>query len=115
MWFITWGVHNILLTIGSGKFICPKSRNMQGFRHRRYRRFFTVYGIPLIPLESGPEFVICNHCGEKFQANVLKTPEANVTYKHHHPYLRVFAIIGVVILLAVSCYFLAALTTYHPR
>lgn len=111
MWFITYGFRSFLLTIGSGMFNCPKTRNMQGFRHRRYRRFFVIYGIPLLPLENGREYVKCNHCGEEFKPDVLQLPDANVTYKHHHPYLRVFAIFGAVIFLFISCYVIAALTT----
>ena len=41
------------------------------------RNFFTVYFIPLIPLNQAGEFVECNHCRGKFEPSVVElTPAA---------------------------------------
>src|ERR1041384_5308823 len=107
MWYITWGYRIILLNVGSGTFKCPKSRNVQGFRHKRNQRFFTVYGLPVFPSEITSDYLQCNHCGEEFGVNLLNAPDT--TYRHNYAYLRVFAGTAIGILVIISIFLVAVL------
>lgn len=58
-------------TARSGVFHCPQCCGQSGYRHRRVRRFFTLYFIPLIPLDKLGEYVECDTCAGTFQEGVL--------------------------------------------
>ena len=71
LYFIVFGWRGITYTIGKGSFHCPGCGCQQMYRHRRSRRFFTLYFIPLIPLDKIGEFVECQICLQKWQPLVL--------------------------------------------
>src|SRR5579863_2446913 len=95
---VIWGFRSIRLIIGEGTFVCPTCRMEREFWHKRWKRFFTIYFIPIIPLGDGNEYVECRSCGGTFRADVLKVPALRPTYKARHPIERAMAIIAIVII-----------------
>jgi tellurite resistance protein len=67
---IIFGTKSLTTTKGKGVFYCPQCRGEKGYRHRRVRRFFHLYWIPLIPLDLLGEFVECDDCRGTFKTEV---------------------------------------------
>ena len=59
---IIFGTRGITTTPEKGVFYCPNCSSKQNFRHRRVRRFFHLYFIPLIPMNKLGEYVECRTC-----------------------------------------------------
>lgn len=69
---IVYGTYGITYTKGQpGQFHCPKCAVTQGYRHRRVRRFFHIFFIPLIPLNLAGEYVECGQCKGTYKLEVL--------------------------------------------
>jgi len=68
---IIWGSTGKEKTIGRGDFYCPQCQRMSPFTHRRASRYFTLYFIPLFPMETLGEFVQCEQCGGDFSQDIL--------------------------------------------
>ncbi len=74
---IIFGTRGITTTPEKGAFNCPTCNSKQDFRHRRVRRFFHLYFIPLIPLNQLGEYVECRTCKDTFDLGILDyDPEA---------------------------------------
>ena len=69
--FIIFGTKGITSTVKSGEFHCPECGGTQ-YVHKKVRRFFTLYFIPIIPLNVVGEFVECQRCGLGFDPEVLQ-------------------------------------------
>lgn len=60
-----------------GEFNCPTCREQREYKQKIARQFFTVYFIPIIPLNVVGEFVQCATCRQKFDVQILEyDPEA---------------------------------------
>jgi uncharacterized tellurite resistance protein B-like protein len=68
---IIFGTRGVKSTIKSGNFNCPQCEQSTPYRHRKVRNFFTLYFIPLIPLNSAGEYVECGQCKGTFIPRVL--------------------------------------------
>lgn len=68
---IFYGTRGITYSAGSGQFHCPSCGPRQDYRKRRVRRFFTLYFIPLIPLDLRGEYVECRRCEGTFKPEIL--------------------------------------------
>lgn len=68
---IIYGTRGIKSTKERGQFHCPQCEAQSEYRLRSVRRFFTLYFIPLIPLDKQGEFVSCSTCKGDFQPAVL--------------------------------------------
>jgi hypothetical protein len=74
---IIFGTKGVTYSAGDGAFYCPACRDNTAFKHKRVRRFFTLYFIPLIPLDLHGEYIECGHCKGSYRMEVLKfDPEA---------------------------------------
>ncbi len=71
---IIFGTRGVNSTIKSGEFNCPQCETSKPYRHRKVRKFFTLYFIPLIPLGSKGEYVECGSCKGTFIPRVLDNP-----------------------------------------
>lgn len=69
---IIFGTRGITYTKDRGSFHCPDCGDSQPYRQKRVRRFFTLYFIPLIPLDRLGEFVECETCRSTFAPAVLE-------------------------------------------
>lgn len=68
---IIYGTRGIKSTKERGQFHCPQCETQRDYRLRSVRRFFTLYFIPLIPLDKQGEFVECNSCKGSYLPAVL--------------------------------------------
>ena len=73
---IIWGFRVIWSTIATGVFYCRKCGGDRNYRHRTGRRFFTLFFIPIIPLNKVGEHVMCETCKTRYVVDVLQVPTA---------------------------------------
>jgi tellurite resistance protein len=59
---------------GEGVFHCPNCGGDRQYRQRVGRRWFTLFFIPVIPLNKVAEVVQCGTCGKRFNLGVLGVP-----------------------------------------
>ncbi len=57
--------------IGEGEFFCPKCQTNRLYHHKRAARYFTLYFLPVIPIQQLGEFIECQTCGIAFEPKVL--------------------------------------------
>jgi tellurite resistance protein len=77
LYLIIFGTRGLTLTAAEGDFHCPDCGPAK-YRHRKVRRFFTLYFIPLIPLDLLGEYVECTKCQGTYKLGVLQhNPEAS--------------------------------------
>lgn len=69
---IIFGTRGVTTTHEKGVFYCPACGPGSDFRWRRVRRFFTLYFIPLIPLDKLGEFIECGQCKGTYDPRVLE-------------------------------------------
>jgi uncharacterized tellurite resistance protein B-like protein len=72
MFFIIFGTRGVNTTAAKGQFCCPACGPASPYRHVRVRRFFTLYFIPLIPLDALGEYVECGTCQNSYKPEVLQ-------------------------------------------
>ncbi len=68
---IIFGTRGVKFKIDEGNFLCPQCAIERGYKHKKVRRFFTLYFIPLIPLDNLGDYVECQTCKGTFVSNVL--------------------------------------------
>lgn len=69
---IIFGTRGVTFGGQAGEFHCPGCGwTLQPYEHKTVRRFFTLYFIPVIPLDKLGEYVKCKTCGETYQTGVL--------------------------------------------
>ena len=68
---IIFGTRGVTSTAASGSFFCPHCNDQLAYKHKRVRRFFTLYFIPVIPLDQLGEYIECQRCRNTFQTRVL--------------------------------------------
>ena len=69
---IIFGTRSVKFTKEEGDFHCPQCECKTKYRHRSARRFFTLYFVPLIPLDKLGEYVECRSCKGTFIPKVLE-------------------------------------------
>jgi len=69
---IIWGSRGITSSQAKGLFHCPSCDQQRSFDHKKVRRFFTLYFIPLVPLETLGDYVECQTCKGTFKEEVLR-------------------------------------------
>lgn len=68
---IIYGTRGVTYSYDEGNFHCPVCRSSQPYKHKRVRRFFTLYFIPIIPLDLLGEYVECHDCQGTYNLEVL--------------------------------------------
>jgi hypothetical protein len=61
-------------TVGSGTFFCPSCGGDRPYVHKKARRWFTIFFVPLIPLKEVGEYVECQRCKTTYKPSVLSLP-----------------------------------------
>ena len=74
--FIIFGTRGITYNSGKGTFFCPDCNGHQEYEQKRCRRVFTLYFIPIIPLDLIQEYVECKACKSTYKMNVLQNDPA---------------------------------------
>jgi hypothetical protein len=75
---LIWGFRTIFRTIAEGDFFCPTCGGDRTFQRREARRWFTLFFIPLIPMQKRGEVIRCTTCGTNFNESVLSRPTSAV-------------------------------------
>jgi len=74
---IIFGMRGVTTTPDKGTFVCPEC-GKSNYKLKRVRRFFTLYFIPVIPLNKLGEYVECQSCSNTFNERALEwNPEEN--------------------------------------
>jgi hypothetical protein len=69
---IIWGWRTITHSAKTGDFHCPECADKKPYTHQKIRRWFTLYFIPIIPLNVVAEQVKCKQCGQAWKMSVLE-------------------------------------------
>ena len=68
---IIWGSTGKETRVASGQFHCPQCNGHESYEHIRVQRYFTLYFIPVAPMETLGEFVRCVGCKQAYKPEVL--------------------------------------------
>lgn len=68
---IIWGSKGRTKTINSGRFFCPECRVYCDYNQVELKRWFTLYFIPVFPMETLSEYIECQSCKGTYRSNVL--------------------------------------------
>lgn len=68
---IIFGTRTTNPTAGQGMFNCPRCGPQKPYTHRKAKRWFTLYFIPVIPLGTAGEYVECESCAGTFDMDAL--------------------------------------------
>ncbi len=75
--FIIFGTRGVTYTRDRGTFHCPSCSSRQQYATKGVRRFFTLFFIPILPLDLLGVYVECERCRGTFKEEVLSyDPEA---------------------------------------
>ena len=73
---IFFGLRVFYRTAGQGTFHCQRCGGDREYRHKVGRRWFTLFFIPVIPLNKAGQHVQCAICGTRYRMDVLSLPTA---------------------------------------
>jgi hypothetical protein len=74
---IIFGSRGVTWSGESGQFACPGcGGSQQTYVRKTVRRFFTLYFIPIIPLDKLGEYIECQRCRNKYNDQVLSIDPA---------------------------------------
>ena len=76
---IIFGLRIVWSTIATGVFHCRRCGADRQYRRRTGRRFFTLFWIPVIPLNKVGEDVRCETCKTRYVPDVLTAPTVAAT------------------------------------
>jgi DNA-directed RNA polymerase subunit RPC12/RpoP len=68
---ILFGTSNKEQDAGGGMFQCPACRQRQRYAVKQVRRYFTLFFIPVLPLDQQGRYVECQGCGAKLDPRVI--------------------------------------------
>ena len=71
---IILGLRVFYRTMAQGVFYCRRCGGDREYRHRAGRRWFTVFFLPVIPLNQVGEHVQCTTCRTRYVTEVLSQP-----------------------------------------
>lgn len=74
---IIFGTRGVTSTRERGRFHCPSCLGEKPYAHKGVRRFFTLYFIPVIPLNQLGEYVECGSCKGTYRTEVLDLDPAS--------------------------------------
>ena len=69
---IVFGTKGVTYSVDSGQFLCPQCGARRTYSMKRVRRFFALFGTPLIPLDTLAEHVECGSCRGTWPDDVLR-------------------------------------------
>ncbi|MDX1622291.1 MAG: hypothetical protein R3320_14945 [Nitriliruptorales bacterium] len=70
--FVIFGMKTRDKTVDEGQFHCPNEGGTRPYEHKQARRWFSLFFIPLIPLDKQGERVRCRSCGAIYGPHVLQ-------------------------------------------
>ena len=97
---IIFGTRGVTTTPQRGNFHCPSCSTTQSYALKRVRRFFTLYFIPVIPLDKLGEYVECLSCKDTYKSSVLDYDPAGRALDFEAEYHRAIKKVMIHMLLA---------------
>ena len=85
---IFFGTRGVTLTGESGAFFCPECSDERSYKQKKVRRFFTLYFIPLVPLDLLGEYIECQTCRNTYNDKVLEIDSNSVNQDIEAEYER---------------------------
>lgn len=86
---IIWGSRGLHSVVESNQFHCPQCGTARGCNLKQVRNFFTLYFIPLIPLDVAGRYVECTSCGGTFAEEAMSYDPAKEQQEMQTQMLRV--------------------------
>ena len=71
---IFFGLRVFYRTAGHGTLHCQRCGGDRGYRHKVGRRWFTLFFIPVVPINKAGQHVQCAVCGTRYRMDVLCLP-----------------------------------------
>lgn len=68
---IIFGTRGVTYGSEGGQFFCPDCEGKESYLHKKVRRFFTLYFIPVIPLDMLGEYIECQRCTSTYKTTIL--------------------------------------------
>lgn len=68
---IIWGTRGKEKVQGEGSFYCPGCGGTSPYSHKVVKRWFTLYFIPVFPMETLGEYVQCGGCQGTYKPEIL--------------------------------------------
>ena len=97
---IIFGTRGVTYSKESSQFYCPTCSAQAAYKHKRVRRFFTLYFIPVIPMDLLGEYVECQQCGATYQLKVLDLDPDEAAASFEAEFHRVMKRVMVLMMLA---------------
>ncbi len=97
---IIFGTRGVTTTAEEGEFYCPSCEIQTHYAHKRVRRFFTLYFIPLIPLDVLGEYIECSACAGTYQLEVLQLSAAGSDVEFEAEFHRAVRRVMVLMMIA---------------
>jgi hypothetical protein len=69
--FIIFGLRGREIKLSSGKFYCPSCNETRPYKRNRAANYFTLFFIPLFPVQNLGEHIACQVCKQRFTPDVL--------------------------------------------
>jgi len=92
---IIYGTRGVTYSKADGDFHCPQCGGNIPYKHKRVRRFFTLYFIPVIPLDLRGEYIECQKCRGTYRLEVLDLDpgdQGEFEAEFHHAVKRVMVL-----------------------
>ena len=77
--FVLLGARDREVVISSGYFLCPACGQLRLYKHKRLARYFTLYFLPIFPLQTLGEVVECQTCQHTYRFEELRRVARLVT------------------------------------
>jgi uncharacterized tellurite resistance protein B-like protein len=91
--FIVFGFRSRASKVSEGTFFCPKCGADRRYVLQRFRRWFTLFFLPIFPVgQAQGEQVKCQTCGTAFRPEVLQTPTSAALTDSIRDTMRVAAV-----------------------
>ena len=92
---IIWGSRGITSTLEQAQFHCPQCSAMRTGNLKQVRSFFTLYFIPLVPLNVLGRYVECTSCAGSFAEEILSYDPEQEREELNSQLLRVMVLAGL--------------------
>lgn len=83
--FLLFGETARAKILKQGQFYCPHCQQQRSFEHHQVRSYFTLFFMPLLPLEKLADYVECKSCEHSFPPQILdaerQSNSANASYQ----------------------------------
>jgi rubredoxin len=77
--FFILGARDRETIIASGYFLCPNCGQLRLYKHKRLARYFTLYFLPIFPLQSLGEVIQCQTCQHTYRLEELQQGSRLIT------------------------------------